>query len=138
MKPVSLPDWVKDWLATPPVDEALGSLRRTKLWEASEDGREVLGWIRSRPASLHETLIAFPPNCVVVPLRALVVPERAGIVVSYFEPGSSCVPPSVSVCEGPEGDTRGECDLNWIRVIGYWRGITPEKVRGWLKGGTTT
>jgi hypothetical protein len=43
-----------------------------------------------------------------------------GVVTSYFEDGT------VSVRQNPDSEHRARCEPEWLEVVGYWRGLTPE------------
>jgi hypothetical protein len=49
-------------------------------------------------------------------------------VTSYYDDGA------LSVRQSPGADTRAVCDPEWLEVVGYWNGITPERVREILAG----
>lgn len=84
---------------------------------------EGAAWIRSRPPEIRALIRRFPPRCIVRARRPLVVPApgREGEVVSYGE-GSG----TIGVEDG--GGFRGHCDPDWLEVVSYQDGVTPEDV----------
>jgi hypothetical protein len=84
---------------------------------------EAIEWIRSRPKSIHALLRRFPPGCLVVAKRPLrcPAPGEVGRVVSYLEAGEVSV-----VAEG--NPIRGCCKPDWLEVVGYLPGVTPDDV----------
>ncbi len=88
----------------------------------------TIKWIRSCSAEQQKMLLRFPPSCVVkgkVPL-GVPSPGRFGIVVNVSGK-------FVYVIDGPEGDIKAECKPNWLEVVGYWKGWTPERVAETLR-----
>ncbi len=85
-------------------------------------------WIRTRPKSVQDVLRRFPPGCLVKATTTLMVPRQGtvGRVVSYFEDGS------VSVQQAYEDDdlfhTRGQCETNWLELVGWVDGCGPDDV----------
>lgn len=99
--------WVESWQAgVPPTDS------------------DALVWIRSRPAVIKELMLRFPPSCLVKATRPLACPHPGtlGIVTSLLEDGN------VSVRQEPHGTVRAECEPEWLEVVGYHRGMTPQWV----------
>ena len=115
-KNTELPQWAQDHMA---VKEELNA--------------EAIDWIRSRPPVVRDLMLKFPPSCLVranTPLRHP-APGVIGKVVSYLENGN------VRVVDGPDGDVAAECQPHWLEVVGYWNGVTPDRVREILKSGDT-
>jgi hypothetical protein len=102
------PDWVEEWLG--PAHKF-------------ENGEEAINWIRSRPDCVKDLMVKFPPSCVVwsdVPLHS--ADHQYGIIASYSENGQ------VSITY-PDANVRGFVDPQYLRVIEYWGGITPDLIR---------
>lgn len=106
-------EWVKDWQA-----------------EEVDITPKLIGWMRSRPDSIKELMLKFPPQCLVRATRELrcPAPDTVGIVFSYLENGS------VTVIQHPQGDTRAQCQAGWLEVVGYRKGLTPNDMRSILEG----
>lgn len=109
--------WVKDWLSNPKSE-----------WPA-----DAVEWIRTRPRSVQELLVRFPPGCLVraKPEKQLMVPAPGtlGIVLSYYENGG------VSVLQGPDSPIRVQCEADWLELAACRAGQEPDDVRrvlGWL------
>jgi len=107
-------DWLKDWIANIP-------------WERDE---EAVLWLKSRPESIKRLLLRFPPSCVVSANRNLKCPAPGGfgIVTSLLEPDETHSEGMLTVRDGPDGNIRHQCKPEWLIVIGYWHGLTPEVV----------
>lgn len=103
-----LQDWVAEWQA--------GTFDRNQ---------EALDWMRSRPATVKVLMVQFPPSCLVAATRPLrcPAPGTVGIVRTYFDNGD------VSVVQHPTSGVRAKCHPDWLEVVGYWRGLTPELVK---------
>lgn len=90
----------------------------------------TVAWLRSLSPASQETARTFPPECVVKakPEFDLHCPRlgRYGTVVTISRDGTQ-----VKIRPSPN-DTQarytGMCDLDWLEIVGYWRGLTPEKV----------
>jgi hypothetical protein len=84
---------------------------------------ESAEWIRSQPKSIHALMRKFPPGCLVRATRPLVCPGlgEVGMVVSYLEEGGVTV-----VVNG--NPIRGACQPDWLEVVLYQEGLTPEDV----------
>jgi hypothetical protein len=108
-------DWVAEWL-------------KEVAWV--EDA-ESIAWLKDRPPIIKEMMLKFPPSCVVKANRPLHCPAPGGfaIVTSYFEPSEEKPNGLISVRNGPEGDTRHQCQPEWLEVVGYWQGVTPERLQ---------
>lgn len=108
--------WVKDWVSEPRAE-----------WPA-----HAVEWIRTRPRSVQELLVRFPPGCLVRPVRGrrllVPAPETLGIVVGYFENGT------VSVIQCPDSEVRAQCEADWLELAVCLAGQEPDDVRrvlGW-------
>jgi hypothetical protein len=95
--------------------------------QTEQELQDVINWIRTRPKSLHEAMIAFPLNCHVKAKIDLRVPGpgKIGEIVSYVEKKHG-QPTTVRVRELPDGDIGAECQLDWIEPVEYIDNITPE------------
>ena len=104
---INPPDWFRPWIAG----------------EYNYDPQDI-EWVRSRPDSVKALMLAFPPSCVVraVDGRKLYCPApgHLGIVTSYIKGGT------LTVRDGPDGGVRFECQPDWLEVVGYWSGLTPQ------------
>jgi hypothetical protein len=91
-------------------------------------------WLCSRPESIKNLILRFPPSCLVRGKVDLLCPARGsvGIVTSYFEPSEEYPYGTVSVRPGPEADKRFACDPDWLEVVGYWRGLSHERIKAIL------
>lgn len=93
--------------------------------------QEGIDWIRSRPESIRTLMLLFPPSCVV---RATVKldqprPWELGVVSSYIEPDQAHSEGLVTVhVPGSLRNYRSECGPLWLKVVGYWNGLTPDRV----------
>ena len=108
-------EWTKDWQRGEP--------------EATE---EVVQWMSSRPRAVKDIMIRFPPACLVrsKPGCDLMTPEpgATGFVNGYREKGDGTI--MLLVVQGPKGRVLAECDPDWLEVVGYRSGQTPDFVRG--------
>ena len=105
-KKTEAPIWVSDWLN-----------------ETGELDSSGIDWMRSRPESIKELMLRFPPSCVVCHARGLLTADEGyAIITSYSEDGLVSVRPS------PDASVRGQVDPEELEVVGYWHGLTPERV----------
>ena len=111
---VSKPDWMDEWTAGEWIQE-----------------EGAVSWIRSRPDAIQKMMIAYPPSCLVVSTRPLHIPApgTVGIVTSYIDPGEEHPDGLVTVRQSPHGDVRAQCEPSCLAVVGYYRGLTPTKVK---------
>lgn len=97
---------------------------------------QAVEWMRKRPSNLIWLMQRFPPSCVVRAVVKLEQPKpwEYGIVQSYIEPDEECPHGMVSV-HVPDSNRkhRSQCHPEWLKVVDYWNGITPEKVCEILK-----
>lgn len=109
-------------------------------WKAGEwePDAESLAWLRSRPESVKKLMMRFPPSCLVQANRGLGCPAPAttGIVSSYIEPDDEHPDGMLSVRQNPDHDHRAECRPEWLTVVGYWRGLTPKRLKEHLDDGS--
>jgi len=96
-----------------------------------EFDKDSIDWIKSRPENIRDLLIRFPPSCIVRATRSLVCPAPGdvGIITSYSEPDEKYPNGTVSVRASPYACTRAQCDPEWLTVVGYYQGITPEVIK---------
>lgn len=96
--------WVKDWQSE----------------DAIEITPKLIEWMKSRPASVKELMLRFPPHCLVRANRSLVCPALGtiGIVFSYLEDGS------MMILQDPDSMLRAQCEADWLEVVGYRKGMT--------------
>jgi hypothetical protein len=101
-----------------------------------ESQQAAIDWIRSRPRSLHDVMVKFPPNCLVRATRRLHVPApgKTARVKVYIDNKQEDEMPSVRVVEEPDGDVLAECQTDWIEVVSYWEWSTPDFVKIALEG----
>ena len=103
------PKWVSEWIGPD---------------QKFEHDEETIEWIKSRPDSIKELMLKFPPSCVVksdIPLHT--ADNRYGIITSYSEDGD------VSIRSHPDANIRGWVKIEHLTVVDYWGGITPEVIR---------
>lgn len=88
---------------------------------------ETVQWLVSRPQVIKDLIVKFPPDCLVKATCVLVTPApgETGIVASYFE--NSMI--SVVV---PGKDIKAQCEADWLEVVEYRKGSTPEDVKKML------
>lgn len=94
--------------------------------------KSTVEWILSVPKSGHKRLIEFPPSCVVVSKGGTFIPGdgKLGIVINLLDDGSEL---KVVHCPADSGlALAAMCRPEDLRVIGYWKGLNSEKVRGIL------
>ena len=133
-------DEFKAWLIRNPnptpkdiVEQLLQYYLRTTSWlpewiqpVAKLDGR-IEQAIRTAHPSVQQTMMIYPPYCVVVPLEILAIPapRTVGFVASFSE-----YAPTIGVRQYPYNEQWG-ATLNQGQVIpiAYWIGITPDVVR---------
>lgn len=101
-----LPEWFDEWT------EARRAI--------AQDG---IDWMRSRPESVKATMRRFPPSCVVLTSHGCF-----GILASVFENGDVSIRPS------PATLSRFRAKAEGLKVVGYWNGLTPERVAKILDG----
>lgn len=93
---------------------------------------EAQEWVRSRPASLHETMIRLPPGCMVRATVPLVCPGpgKTARLISYCEPDEDgAIRVSVIGESNLIGECRAYCDAAVLEPTEYLPGVTPEDVR---------
>jgi hypothetical protein len=107
-------DWTKEW--------------QEGEWEMDE---EAIEWLRNLPTSVHPLLLKFPPSCLVKANTELLCPApgEIGIVTSYTEPDEKCPEGQISVRQSPEAGIRMQCRPEWLEVVGYYKGITPDVIK---------
>jgi len=101
----------------------------------AEDEPDIREWIQSRPESVRKLMLKFPPSCLVKANRPLhcPAPDKVGIVTSYTEPDEEHSNGQISVRAHPDAVIRFQCDPECLEVVGYWRGLTPEKVQEYME-----
>jgi len=89
-----------------------------------QEARTCREWLHSLPPAQHALLQQFPPLCLVQGRRPLEVPYvfTVGIVVGYEPDGT------LHVRQTPE-DSSVLVSAEDLKVVGYWRGLSPEVVR---------
>jgi hypothetical protein len=89
----------------------------------------TIQWITSGVTPEQQKLmLKFPPSCVVkanIPL-GVPGPGKFGVVVNMDDE-------FIYVVEAPDGDTKAQCRPEWLEVVGYWHGWTPERVAETLR-----
>lgn len=103
-----------------------------------EAGADTEEWMRSRPNTIKRLLVKFPPGCI---LRAkdewdLHCPAKGelALILSWTEPTPDCPEGTISCAKYPDGKVRAWCKPEWLEVVHYTCGMTPEKVKeilGW-------
>lgn len=96
----------------------------------TDEDRQTLEWIRSRPSCVQALMRKFPPSCKVLATRQLVCPApgRTGVVASYFEDGTLSVQDE-EVWLGLSDRHRSACCApEWLVVIGHLGNMTPDWV----------
>ena len=106
----------------------------------TDDQRQGLEWIRSRPPEIREVMRAFPPSCRVVAVEQSLrcpAPGRVGVVVSYILDKNTRVV-ELTVADWDDfaagSGTRHGCKLEWLIPVGYCGNMTPEWVEAVLAG----
>jgi len=81
---------------------------------------------RSLPTQVKSLMIKFPMWCLVKANRKILIPwpETVGIVTSYYENGEV-----LEIQQCPSDKNKANCLLEWLEVVGYWRGLTSEKMQ---------
>lgn len=109
--------WVQDWLMEPRAE-----------WPT-----HATEWVLTRPRSVQELLVRFPPGCLVraKPEQHLLVPAPGtfGLVCAY------CEDERVWVLQSPNSFVRAQCRADWLELAACRDGQGPEDVRrvlGWL------
>lgn len=89
---------------------------------------EQRAWVQERPPAIHALMIRFPPCCEVRANRPLVCPApgETARIASYTEGGE------VSVTFD-RGESRAFCKPDWLEVVSYADGMTPDDVRAALQ-----
>jgi len=97
---------------------------------------EGSAWLRSRPKHVQDMLIRFPLFSLVraVDTQSLHVPAEGtvGIVVSITEKGNGEVLPRV--VQSPEGRVAAACDPNWLELVAWPPGGSPDDLRQVING----
>lgn len=92
----------------------------------------TVDWIRQVAinAKLRKMVTKFPPSCVVRAKQKLGCPRpgRLGIVVNMATSGHLKVI-EADVPGASPNQFAGMCDPEWLEVVGYWRGLTPDGVK---------
>lgn len=116
---VYLPRWASQWM----------------LGEWVED-TDTVDWMRKLPSSVRELMLKFPPSCIVAANRELLIPSagEVAIVTSYLEPNAEHPGGMVAVRQSPDSILTAECDPEWLRVVGFYQGITSGRVAELLEG----
>jgi len=98
--------------------------------EPKEIPESTVSYLMHLSPGCLDTVLKFPPSCVVRAKDGVDVacPRKGfyGIVTSYTRDGSE-----VKVTPAPydkEARFAGMCDPDWLEVVGYWQGLTPDKV----------
>ena len=99
--------------------------------EPAEIPQSTVDYLLHLTPGCRDTVVKFPPSCVVKAKDGVDVacPRKGyyGLVTSYTMDGSD-----VKVTPAPydkEAQFAGMCDPEWLEVVGYWRGLTREKVQ---------
>jgi len=100
-------------------EELMKEWKKPFDWDA-----ETVKWFKSRPQVIKDLLVKFPPDCLVKGTRPLGTPAKGetGIIASYFENGL------VSVVV-PGKEIKAQCQAEWLEVVEYRKGSTPEDVK---------
>ena len=106
------------------ADQIWGSWVEPYVWS-----EEAKIWLRERPPEIVEMMLKFPPDAKVKGTRPLDCPKpwEVAIVVSHFDSGLV----SVAV---PGRPLKAQCEQDWLRVIDYRKGMTPDDIRRILEG----
>lgn len=90
----------------------------------------TIAWLTSLPERSISLIKKFPPSCVVIAKHPLAVPGegKLGIVVNCNEKELKVIH-----CEVDDNGFAGMCDPKDLEIIGYWKGLTPEKVETILR-----
>ena len=120
----------------------------TEEWQRGDmepaDFAEGASWMRSRPESVKALMQRFPPAALVSAKDGKALrcpaPGDVGIVTSYHEPhpDDSCeaclgAPEGlIGVRDGPTGSVIHHCRPEWLEVVGFYKGMTAERVTSLL------
>lgn len=107
-------DWIEEW--------------QQGEWEADDAS---LHWLHTRPQFIKEMMIKFPPSCLVKANRPLHCPQEGtvGIVTSYNEADIEHPNGKLSVRQFPDATVRSQCLPEWLEVVGYYKNLTPERIK---------
>lgn len=114
------PGWEKEWLTLPAPDE--------------EQTEEIRQFLAGMSPECQAVAVQFPPACLVRANRPLHTPApgTVGLIMSYRERADGRI--TVTVLPHPEATVPGECEPEWLEVVHYRNGITPEYITGVLRG----
>jgi hypothetical protein len=103
-------------------------------WRKSDAHLSIL-WMRERPEIIKKIMRKFPPSCLVLVKPRLDCPtsDMVAIVTSYFEPTEEYPDGMITVRSSPYGNIRLQCRLDWLTVVGYYKGLTTEVIEEILK-----
>ena len=88
--------------------------------------------LQATAKGLSRSSLVFPPSCVVVVKVPMGIPGRGklGYVINYFANGHEVV---VRHCDPDDTiDLDGTCGMEDLTIVGYWKGLTPERVKALL------
>lgn len=95
--------------------------------DKTQPDAEAREWLRTRPERIRRLMVRFPLACLVRAKRPLLCPRpgTTGMVASYTEGSFDALGVTV-VQEG--NNCRAGCEPDWLEVVGYTGGVTPEHV----------
>ena len=98
-------------------------------WEHPEFMEDV-PWLRERPPEIQALIRRFPPWCLVVAKRFLLIPgpDAVGIVAGFLNKRGRGWErdngPYVQVSQLIlKADARASCLPEWLEVVGFWKGL---------------
>lgn len=103
--------------------------RFLKEWEQPFVWDSVtIEWLNSRPKEVIEMMLRFPIDAKVKSTRPLDCPKphEIGIVVSYLENGLVYV-------AVPGRPLKAQCQQDWIEIVEYRKGLSPDDIRKHLE-----
>ena len=107
--------WIEGWLAR----------------EMNPD-EATLEWLRNLPERIRDTVVQFPPSCLVKTVECVNLkcpaPGTVGIVMSYFEAGT------LGVVQSPKGIVRAQCMPTDLEAVAYRPPCDPDWMKKVLDG----
>lgn len=106
--------------------------------QAEPTPESTIQWIYHVAAGnkkVQKMMIKFPPSCVVMAKPEHILscppPGQLGIVVNMGDKELKVV--QADVPGTSPKPWAGMCDPAWLKVVGYWKGLTPDVVKSVLK-----
>lgn len=103
------------------------------MTDLTDDQKEAIEWIRSRPANVQELMLRFPPSCTVRTVEGVCLlvpsPGTTGRINRYWE-----IPDGTLQIVVLQGEIEAACRPDHLEVVGYFGNITPEFIQRVLAG----